>query len=46
MDNRFGGSDGTLSLMEEADLLKMRREIYNAMLKRLGFFGKVLRRPF
>lgn len=46
MDNRFGGEDGTLSLMEEADLLRMRREIYNAMLKRLGFFSKVFRRPF
>ena len=45
MDNQFGRKDRVLNLMEEAELLKMRREIYNAMLKRTGFFSKIFRRP-
>ena len=45
MDNHFGSEDRVLNLMEEAELLKMRREVYNAMLKRPGFFSKIFRRP-
>jgi hypothetical protein len=45
MDNHFGHKDRVLNLMEEAELLKMRSEVYNAILKRMGFFSKVFRRP-
>lgn len=45
VDNQFGGKDSTLGLMEEATLLRSRREAFNAILKRVGFFNKVLRRP-
>ena len=45
IDSYFGRKDRVLNLMEEAELLKMRREAYNTMLERLGFFGQVLRKP-
>jgi transglutaminase-like putative cysteine protease len=44
LDNRFGSGDNKLNLMEEAVLLKARREVFTAILERLGFFNKVFRR--
>ena len=46
LDNQFGRKESILGLTEEAELLKARREVYQALLSRLGFFnftGKVFR---
>jgi transglutaminase-like putative cysteine protease len=43
-NNRFGGREGKLGLMEEAELLKARHIVYNGILARLGFFSKIFRR--
>ena len=39
VEKRFGGREGRLGLMEEAELLKSRRDAYNAILKRLNLFN-------
>jgi hypothetical protein len=43
-DNRFGGREGKLGLMEEAELLKARHIVYNSILERLSFLSKIFRR--
>ena len=43
VENQFGHR-GRLGLFEEAELLKARRRVYDAILKRLGFIRLVLRR--
>ena len=42
-ENRFGHR-GRLGLFEEAELLKSRRRVFDAILKRLGFTRTILRR--
>jgi len=41
VENRFGRREGKLGLFEEAEILKARCRIYDALLLRLGLTGKV-----
>ncbi len=41
-ENRFGRKEGKLGLYEEALVLKARRNVYNLLLKRLGWARKLL----
>jgi transglutaminase-like putative cysteine protease len=41
VENRFGRREGKLGLFEEAEILKARCRIYDALLLRLGLMGKI-----
>jgi len=44
VENRFGHREGRLGLFEEAEILKARCGIYEALLKRLGLAGRLFGR--
>ncbi len=41
LENRFGRREGKLGLFEEAEILKARCRVYDALLQRLGIAGKL-----
>jgi transglutaminase-like putative cysteine protease len=42
MENRFGGREGKLDIAEEAEILKARHIVYNALMQRLGNIRRLL----